>query len=353
MLTIAGQASMKKLLPLVILITLFSCKKNSGEEVTTPSSNPFGVLVNDTTRGTNNSNFKLTVARQYGVPYLRDAINLASWNGVSDAAYDAELAAGFKVLLNVNNQLVATGSPVPFPTDTAVYKTRLTSLLNVYRPEVVVVENEETTLQYHSGPLSDYINELKAALTVAHAKGLKATNGGITGEIIFLVYKDYLARGLTAEAADYARRTMSPAIIADLPNLTNHAYAAGKVAMAEYLVPQYKLLNLDYVNLHWYEPITDNYVASAPYYGTKAFLETIDYLKRATGKTVITNEYGQDNTTPTITTDLQQAALDAKLPYAIWYDGDGTSAFGLHERGTTTLRPNGQAFAQFIQTHFK
>ena len=339
---------------IIVLLSLFSCKKNGVDSsTTTPIANPFGVLVNDTTRGTNNSTFKLTVAKQYGVPYLRDAINLSTWSGISDAAYDAELAAGFKVVLNVNNSLVVTGSPVPFPTDTLLYKTKLTSLLNVYRPELVVIENEETTLQYHTGPLSDYINELKAALTVAHSKGLKVTNGGITGEIIFLVYKDYLARGLTAEAADYARRTMSPAIIADLPNLTNHAYTAGKVAMAEYLIPQYKTLNLDYVNLHWYEPISDNYVASAPYYGTKAFTETIDYLKRVTGKTVITNEYGQDNTTPSITTDLMQAALDAKLPFAIWYDGDGTSAFGLHDRGATTLRPNGQAFAQFIQAHFK
>ena len=334
------------------MVVLVACKKNGGDTPTAPVANPFGVLVNDTTRGTNNSTFKLTVAKQYGVPYLRDAINLSTWNGVSDAGYDAELAAGFKVVLNVNNSLVVTGNPVPFPTDTMLYKTKLTSLLNMYRPELVVIENEETTQQYHTGPLSDYINELKAAITVAHSKGLKVTSGGTTGEIIFLVYKDYLARGLTAEAADYARRTMSPGIIADLPDLTNHPYAAGKVAMAEYLIPQYKILNLDYMNLHWYEPISDNYVASAPYYGTKAFIETIDYLKRATGKAVITNEYGQDNTTPSITTDLQQAALDVKLPYAIWYDGDGTSAFGLHERGTTTLRPNGQAFAQFIKTHF-
>lgn len=332
---------------------LCACKKNEATAPATPLANPFGVLVNDTTRGTNNSTFKLTVAKQYGVPYLRDAINLSAWNGISDAAYDAELAAGFKVLLNVNNSLVVTGNPVPYPTDLAAYKTKLASLLSKLKPEMIVVENEETNLLYHTGPLSDYVAELQAAIETGHANSMKVTNGGITAQIIFLVYRDYYNRGLYTEATDYANRTMAASVIADLPGLTRHPALKLKADSTQYLVDLYKNMQLDYINLHWYEPITDNQIAAAPYYGTKAFIETIDYLHRATGKTVITNEYGQDNTTPSITTDLQQAALDAKLPYAIWYDGDGTSAFGLHERGTTTLRPNGQAFAQFIQTHFK
>ncbi len=345
---------MKVFLLLLLLTGLQACKKkteNGGGTANPTAANPFGVLVNDLSFP-NNVSYKLQVAAQYKVPYLRDAINLGGWNGVSDAGYNAEIAAGYKVVLNVNNQLVSSGNPVPFPTDTVAYKTKLISLLSVYRPELVVVENEETTLQYHSGPLSDYINELNAAAQVAHSKQLKITNGGITGEVIFLVYKDYLARGLTAEAADFASRTMSAAIIADLPNLTNHPYIAGRVAMAEYLINQYKNMNLDYVNLHWYEPIADNYVSSAPYYGTKALKETADYLRRATGKTVMTNETGQDNTLPNITTDLMQAVADMKYPYAIWYDGDGTSAFGLHQAGTTTLRSTGQAFNSFITTHY-
>lgn len=344
---------MPNYLPFILTLVLFtvSCKKKVEEGNQTKLANPFGVLVNDPSPGTNVS-FNTNIAHQLGVPYMRDAISLNIWNGISDAAYNSEIASGFKVVLNVNNSLVITGIPVPYPTDLPVYKAKLTSLLSVVQPEMVVIENEETNRLYHTGPYTDYVAELQAAIDVAHAKNLKITNGGITAQIVFLVYRDYYNRGLYAEAADYASRTMSSAIIADLPGLTHHTALAQRVDSTQYLVDQYKTMNLDYVNLHWYEPISDNYIAIAPYYGTKAFKETVEYLKRATGKTVITNEVGQDNTTPAIATDLMQAIIDIKLPYAIWYDGDGTSAFGLHEKGTTTLRPNGQAFAAFIKSHF-
>ena len=328
-----------------------ACKKHSGSGTTTPVANPFGALVNDTARGTN-VNFNMTVARQLGVPYMRDAINLSNWNGNSDAEYNALTAGGFKVVLNVNNSLVLSGIPVPYPTDLVTYKTKLNSLLSKVHPEMIVIENEESNRLYHTGPYSDYVAELQAAIEVAHANGQKVTNGGITAQIIFLVYRDYYNRGLYAEAADYASRTMSASVIADLPALTHHTALALKADSTQYLIDFYKNMNLDYINFHWYEPISDNLVAAAPYYGTKAFTETIDYLHRATGKTVINNELGQDNTSPAIVTDLMQAVLDVKMPYAIWYDGDGTSALGLHEKGSTTLRTNGQAFASFIKSHF-
>ncbi len=77
------------------------------------------MLVNDTTPGTNNTNFKLAIADQYHVPYLRDAIQLSSWNGVSDAGYDARIARGYKIVLNVNNTQAVSGNAAPFPTDVA------------------------------------------------------------------------------------------------------------------------------------------------------------------------------------------------------------------------------------------
>jgi len=341
---------------LIIFSTLLiiSCKKNSpiNPSDKTTFSNPFGVLVNDTTPGTNNTTFKLAVSDQYGVPYLRYAILLSTWNGANDAGYDARIAKGYKMILNVNNDRAVAGNPAPFPTDIAAYKAKLSNLLSVYRPESIVVENEENTYQYHTGPLSDYISELQAAIDVAHQQGLKVTNGGITSEIFFLVWKDYMARGLTDSAANFASRTMSPSVIADLPALANHPYLAGKVSNAEYLISQYKILNLDFVNLHWYEPIADNFSSTASFLNMDAFKETVNYLKRATGKNVITNEYGQDNMDPAITSAMMQAILDIKMPYAIWYDGDGTSARGLHETGTTTLRSTGIAFKNFIAEHF-
>ncbi len=228
----------------------------------------------------------------------------------------------------------------------------MSGLLSVYHPELIVVENEENTYQYHTGPLSDYVNELQAAIDVAHSKQLKVTNGGITFEIVFLVWKDYMRRGLVDSAANFASRTMSPSVIADLPSLANHPYLAGKVVNAEYLILQYKTMNLDYVNLHWYEPAADNFSSTGLFYNMDAFKETVNFLKRATGKNVITNEFGQDNTDPAITQAMMQAVMDIKLPYAIWYDGDGTAAMGLHETGTTKLRSTGVAFRDSIAEYF-
>ena len=116
----------------------------------------------------NSSGNIIDVANQLGVKYIRYSLVVQGWDGTS-TRYDQFTTGGLKVILNVNwgNPAVM---PIPFPTDTIAYKNQLSSILDIHHAEVVVIENEELTAQYHSGPISDYINELTAAIGVCHLK---------------------------------------------------------------------------------------------------------------------------------------------------------------------------------------
>src|SRR6266487_7190412 len=111
----------------------------------------FGVLVN----GKMNINTKIEVAKSLNVSYIRDAIIMQNWDG-HDQSCDRYIAAGFKIILNVNWGHVqkenGIKSPVPYPTDTMEYKKIMNEILSKYSPELVVIENEETIKNYHTGP---------------------------------------------------------------------------------------------------------------------------------------------------------------------------------------------------------
>src|SRR4051794_29208853 len=123
------------------------------------SSTHFGVLVS----GAGSTDERITVANKFGVSYVRSFTTLKSFNG-KDGALEKYLNSGFKVILNLNWDDVSTvggvKTPVPFPKDMVTYKQKLGAVLDKYKPEVAVIENEPTTKGYHSGLIEDYITEL-------------------------------------------------------------------------------------------------------------------------------------------------------------------------------------------------
>src|SRR5690349_17257853 len=143
---------MKKILLACISLLALHCSM---------AQNPFGVLVN-ASGGPVNIQQKIAIAKDLGVPYVRNAIIMDTWSG-SDKAYEAYEKAGFKIICNVNYGRVQKGGQrgsVPFPTDMTAYKKTLHAILDKYKPEVVVIENEELIPKYHSGSMQDYITEL-------------------------------------------------------------------------------------------------------------------------------------------------------------------------------------------------
>ena len=62
-------------------------------------------------------------------------------------------------------------------------------------PKIAVIENEESNKKYYNGTPADYINQLKAAISVMHSHGIPVTNGGITSTgLKYLVWQDYEPR---------------------------------------------------------------------------------------------------------------------------------------------------------------
>jgi hypothetical protein len=113
------------------------------------------------------------------------------------------------------------------------------------------------------------------------------------------------------------------------------------------MIAAYKTMALDFVNIHWYEPLTasDDSTISTP----GVAKEVADYLRRTTGKQVLTNEFGQTNQIPTLVASQVNEFRLANFAYAI--DFSGTGGGGLNSQPLTnglTLLPNGIAYRAAI-----
>ncbi len=313
------------------------------------SQTQFGVLVSFPDSSNTSSNI-IDVTNELGAKCVRQTLVMNGWDGTSNR-YDQFRSAGYKILLNVNygNPVVA---PIPFPTDTVAYKVQLSSILDIHSPEVVVIENEEITEDYHSGPIEDYINELKAAIGICHAKGLKVTNAGLlTSPLCILVYNDYLSRGLKAEAADFKTRTFNPIMSNYLTHPQKDSGLGLKVDKCKTLIAAFAGMNLDYVNFHIAEIVNANGYSDGKTATPKVYQEIIDYLKKTTGKAVISNEIAQKNLSPSLVTSMLTEFKKTGIDYAIWYSDEGDNLIipdsALHNYDKT-LRLNGIAFSNFM-----
>jgi hypothetical protein len=85
-------------------------------------------------------------------------------------------------------------------------------------------------------------------------------------------------------------------------------------------VAAFRSRRMDYVNLHWY------------FDDDRSLRQSVRYLRRATGKSVITTEVGQHNVEPAVVSGhLRTLVKRLRLPFVIWFDADGTPALGLHD----------------------
>ena len=133
---------------------------------------------------------------------------------------------GLDVVVDFHNdpEPNANGHNVSHPPDTpaevAVYRQQAANTLDgMPKPRLVQVENEENSTTFFQGAMADYVNELNATVDVAHARGLKVTNGGITSApTALLTWQDYINRGLPAKADDLAVRVFGdkPQVLRDL-----------------------------------------------------------------------------------------------------------------------------------------
>jgi len=290
---------------------------------------------------------KINILHNLGVNYLRYTIIMSDWTG-TDAGFERYTSEGLHIVCNINydDQASKGQAPKSFTKDMVTYRKKLGQILDKYKPEVAVIENEETNKTYHTGPMSAYINELSNAVTVAHAKGVKVTNGGIHPQAVcYFVWKDYMDRGMTAEADSWMNLTFNSSMkySAEHPEANNSTQFYWR--QVDTLLNAYTTLNIDYVNMHIYEPINDVGNGKNTIPGCIATMAS--YIKRRTGKPAMSNECGQRNTTPSLVTSMLQAFTTGSYPYAIWFSGDGENTKALTEKNGV-LRSNGVAYKNFV-----
>jgi hypothetical protein len=355
---------MKKVIPVlgVLIMLLSSCVKNVKEPVNAnaqPSLNS-DVFSSATTAPTKfgaleTGNYTLdekeNIYKKLGVKYIRYTIVMDHWTG-TDNGFARFSSDGFHIILNVNehDQPTKSDKPVPFTKDTVSYKKKLSAILDKYKPEVLVIENEETNLTYHYGSMKDYLNMLRAATTVAHARGIKIADGGIHPRgICYFVWQQYMDEGLTAKANAWMTSTMNSQMqyAAKHPERTDNQIRIYWNRL-DTLLNAFTNMKIDYVNMHIYEAINDVGTGKVTIPGCIPTMA--DYVRQRTDKLVLSNECGQHNTYATCVTSMLQAFVDGDYKYAIWFSGDGNNAVAL-TNSDGTLRPTGVAFQSFMATY--
>ncbi len=302
------------------------------------TSNPFGVMISG-----NTSQIKAQTAVKLGAKYYRPvSVFLDRWTGSCEEC-DTAIKNGLKLILTVRNN-GGQQQPTTPPTDLNSYKNTLSQIVDKYRPEVLVIENEENSQAlFYTGSSQQYLQELKAGCEVAHQKGIKCANGGLVSSLVAaLVADSYKQAGDQNKANDYLTRTLG-AKDSSITTSINSSKAQEQITRGKELLTGYRGAGADFMNFHWY--ITD----------TNALGEAVAYLRSASGLPVMTNEVGQQkNTDPTQVSTVMKKIVDLGLPYAVWFSIDIQGyggATGLADKDGT-LRPNGQAYANFISSNY-
>jgi hypothetical protein len=292
----------------------------------------------------------VTEARALGIGTLRFSQTLGAPARPAFSLFERDGIAAVPTIRNdpqPDGQGNNPAHPPATPEALAAFRSQLGELLDgVPHPALLMVENEEVAPRFFAGTMAQYVQELNAATDVAHARGIRVTNGGITNELVkLLVWQDYKDRGLDALAYDFAGRAFAvhPNVVRALRAQPFAGLPIPALQAAwdrtEELIPAFRKSAMDYVDFHWY---TDD---------DQVLAEVVDYLRRATGKPVVTTEIGQHNTSSDVVTGhLTTLVEELRLPFVIWFDADGIPARGLHDN-IGQLRPNGQAFKDFVASH--
>jgi hypothetical protein len=322
----------------LVALVGFSC--SGPEAVITPprravSKNPLGVVFS--------LNFpvakRIAIASGLGVSYIRLGFATAQADRPC-AECDLIPRHDLELILTVFNRTEVSLKPSEPPADLAAYGRAVGKILDSTHPVLLVVENEEDARTTFNGTPDQYVEQLSVACRVAHARGVRCTNGGfLSGHVAHAVYQHYVDTGQHSRATSYADRAFEPWQKPELGSAEGRAKIKALAALVKGLLKRYRPAGADYVNFHWY--------AEEP----RALAESVRYLEEVSGLPAITNEIGQRTEDPADTRRLLDGILRVGLPVAIWYGSDARLARGLVDFDGT-LRPTGEAFRAFILDHF-
>ena len=318
-----------------IFLLLLSPSKLIPIEAPAPA-NSFGAILSDPRL---DAQHRLALAQELGITHYRpeDTV-IETWKGRN---YDAEVLSkkGFKLIMTLSN----SGSSLPAvrpsrpPADLDKYRQTLDDIIDTYRIELMVVENEENNIISYTGNQEQYGAQLKAACEVAHKAGVKCTNGGLGPQLVaILVWDNYLDQGKKDLAESFISRA-APELLPSTKTPTGKFRFSQTAKKGRELLEEEKKAQIDFVNFHW--------TSDDP----RAFQEAAEYLKASTGLQPVSNEISLRNSDPEAVKGIMGKIVELQIPYAVWLSLDRGLAKAL-QNPDGTLRANGLAFKQFIQT---
>ena len=274
-----------------------------------------------------------------GAKYYRPLAVMLNTDQISCTECQAALDQGFKLVLTIRAN-GGGGTPTVPPTDWNAYKNRLSQVLNTYKPEVLVIENEENSNLFYTGSPQQYLDELKVGCEVAHSKNIKCTNGGLVSKlVVVLVSGSYKPDANKAD--NYLRRALTPEDYTAVTASIGSPQWLSQIQRGRDLLAGYKTAGADFVNFHWHQE------------NAETIPEAVTYLSAASqGLPVINNEISpQKSISPNQVTSFMQKMLDLKIPYAVWYsnDGDGIGGPTALTDKNGALNDSGKAYANFIK----
>ena len=285
-------------------------------------------------------------ARALGVHTLRVTADLSRPSTLMLAQQLRSM--GFDIVLTTRaNDLGPNGATMPLDAAAlTAFRTQLADAIDTVHPRWVMVENEETAPKFYAGTAAQYLDELRAAIDVGHAHGIRVTDGGITNFPIALVVWDQLRTAHDPGANDYLRGSVGrlglqrkvEQLIADPSLLQTDPVAAAAFANARALITGFRGSGLDAADFHWYGP------------SAVALGKTVEGYNRLTDLPIVTTEIGQYDGNPATVTEFLDVLTAHHVRLVQWFDTDGDPAVGLHD-APGVLRPNGVAFADWTRTH--
>lgn len=333
---------MKNFLSIIFFVASLTCAAQTN----------FGMLTNLPGQTTHTKNL---VSLSFGITHIRDAIKIYSWSG-SDGGYTTDLSDGLTVLLNIEYHPLTSTYDYVHPEELAGYADTLNQicqwLSSVGKPALIVIENEELAPVYHSGYIAWYMKEVDTAVAICHKYGIKVANAGLRDlEICFAVYRELLRQGKTTEATSFRTKTFSVQMGNAWDNPGTNLKLDTLQQDFDSLMAYYKTSKLDYINIHHYDP-ANNALFDTLNSGPCVFQQEVDYLKKMTGKTIISNELGEYSWSVVQPPQLLKKCKDLKLRYALWYNGVGDAgATPLNQQSSPFSHyPNGDAWYNAVQT---
>ena len=301
---------------------------------------------------------RIEIAKQLGASWYRpEAVLVGSAVPKCDDC-EAANAAGLKLVLVLRNATAAGTASAPIA-DAAAFQQKVRVVLELYKPAIVVVENEpEDQKKSFAGTAEEYAVEVKAVCEVAHKLNQKCTDGGLSSADIGGLVIDELWKTDHLQAGDFGIKTELVRAKAGGKTLNVLGRSIGgdrdqeiaiekatdsyiekhraEIDRARAFLAAAASGGTDLANFHWYELRPEE------------ISTLLDILGRMNKRPPMTDEVGQREERAFETSENIKVLRDAGVDPIIWNGLDGKDIVGLVDKNGS-LKVNGRAFQAAAQ----